>query len=284
MTVAPSPGPRWLGDAGQIALVVALVAVHLAVATARRRPLISFAVAAVAELVLVAAPDLGGPKATAAGSSYGPVLLPSSLCFFVVLYAVSARERRPWPGVALIVGLVGCLITVVRLWRFDGTGLQGWTWWLMVATATVAATTAAWALGRFQATRVAWVDQLADRAAADERQRIAREMHDVVAHSLAVVVSHAEAGRMVVGQQPERAGAILDTISTTGREALTEMRGLLGVLGGDSGSPTSPQPGLADLDDLVERMSGAGLTVRYEPVETFSVAPALGLTVYRVVQ
>ena len=311
MTVAAAPGPRWLGDAGQvalagalalvllpvgwtsvvdgevstgweIALLVALVALHAAVATARRWPLPSYAVGALAELVLVAAPDLSGPTAEAAGSAYGPVLLPSSLCFFVLLYAVSAQDRRPWPGIVLGIGLVGCLLTVVRLSGFDGTGLQGWTWWLMVATATVAATVAAWALGRFRATRAAWIDQLADRAAAEERQRIAREMHDVVAHSLAVVVSHAEAGRMVVGQQPERASGILDTIATTGREALMEMRGLLGVLGGESS--TEPQPGLADVGDLVERMRAAGLTVRLEADEPGQVAPAIGLTAYRVVQ
>lgn len=311
MTVAAAPGPRWLGDVGQvalagvlallllpvgwtsvvdgevgagweIALVAALVTLHAAVATARRRPLPSYAAGALAELVLVAAPDLGGPTAAAAGSDFGPVLLPSSLCFFVLLYAVSAQDRRPWPGVALGVALVGCLVTVVRLSGFDGTGLQGWTWWLMVATATLAATVAAWALGRFRATRAAWVDQLADRAAAEERQRIAREMHDVVAHSLAVVVSHAEAGRMVVGQQPERASGILDTIATTGREALTEMRGLLGVLGGESS--TEPQPGLADLGELVERMRAAGLSVRLEVDEPGQVAPAVGLTAYRVVQ
>ncbi|MER7556809.1 histidine kinase [Nocardioides sp. NPDC126508] len=311
MTVAAAPGPRWLGDAGQvalagalalvllpvgwtsvvegevakaweIALVAALVVLHATVATARRFPLASYAAGALAELVLVAAPDLGGPTAVAAGSEYGPVLLPSSLCFFVLLYAVSARDRRPWPGVALGIGLVGCLVTVVRLSGFEGTGLEGWTWWLMVSTATLAATVAAWALGRFRATRAAWIDQLADRAAAEERQRIAREMHDVVAHSLAVVVSHAEAGRMVVGQQPERAPGILDTIATTGREALVEMRGLLGVLGGESS--TEPQPGLADVHDLVERMREAGLTVHLEVDEPGQVAPAVGLTAYRVVQ
>lgn len=319
MTVAAAPGPRWLGDVGQvalagvlaltvlpvgwtsvtegevaagweIALLIALVTLHAAVATARRRPLESYVAGALAELVLVAAPDLGGPTAAAAGSEFGPVLLPSSLCFFVLLYAVSAQDRRPWPGVALGIALVGCLLTVVRVWHFDGTGLQGWTWWLMVTTATLAATMAAWALGRFRATRAAWADQVADRAAAEERQRIAREMHDVVAHSLAVVVSHAEAGRMVVGQQPERAAGILDTIANTGREALTEMRGLLGVLGGESSrqaryiASTEPQPGLADVGDLVERMRAAGLSVRLEADELGQVAPAVGLTAYRVVQ
>ncbi|WP_322936367.1 sensor histidine kinase [Nocardioides bizhenqiangii] len=315
-TTATGPGPRWLGGAAQLAvagvlalvvlpvgwtsvvegevarpwrwaLLAALAALHLAVATARRWPVASFAVGALAELVLVTAPDLGGPTATAAGSEYAPVLLPSSLCFFVLLYAVSAHAARPWPTAALVGGLVGCLLTVVRLWGFAGTALESWTWWLMLSTATVGGTVAAWALGRFRATRAAWIAQLAEQGAADERRRIAREMHDVVAHSLAVVVSHAEAGRLVVAQSPDRASGILATIAGTGREALTEMRGLLGVLRDDE-APTDPQPGLADLPALVERMRTAGLTLEYDApdlaTEVPAVPPGVGLTAYRVVQ
>ena len=171
-TTAAAPGPRWLGDVLQpalagilalvllpvgwtsvvdgevsagweVALVAALVALHVAVATARQWPVASYAVGAAAELVLVAGPDLGGPTATAAGSEYGPVLLPSSLCFFALLYAVSARTERHWPSVALAGGLVGCLLTVVRLWGFAGAALEGWTWWAMLGTATVGGTVAA---------------------------------------------------------------------------------------------------------------------------------------------
>ena len=311
-TTATGPGPRWLGGAAQLALaallalvvlpvgwtsvvdgevtrlwrvvlLAALVAVHLAVATARRWPVTSFAVGAAAELVLVAAPDLGGPTATAAGSEFGPVLLPSSLCFFALLYAVSAHAPRPWPTAALAGALVGCLLTVVRLWDFSGPALEEWSWWLMLATATVGGTVAAWALGRFRATRAAWIAQLAEQGAADERRRIAREMHDVVAHSLAVVVSHAEAGRLVVAQSPDRAPAILETIAGTGREALTEMRGLLGVLRDDE-ARSDPQPGLADVPVLVERMRGAGLTIEYDAADLPAVPPGVGLTTYRVVQ
>ncbi|KAA1429215.1 sensor histidine kinase [Nocardioides antri] len=311
-TTVTGPGPRWLGDVGQlalagllalvvlpvgwtsvvegevarpwqVALLAALLALHAAVATARRWPLPSYAVGAVAELVLVAGPDLGGPTATAAGSDYGPVLLPSSMCFFVLLYAVSAWAPRPWPTAALAGGLVGCLLTVVRLWGFAGAALEGWTWWLMLGTATVGGTVAAWAPGQFRATRAAWVAQLAERGAADERRRIAREMHDVVAHSLAVVVSHAEAGRMVVAQSPDRAPEILETIAGTGREALTEMRGLLGVLRDDEVG-TDPQPGLADIPALVGRMRAAGLAVEYDDAPLPPVPPGVGLTAYRVVQ
>ncbi len=312
MTNSAGPGPRWLAEAAQVALagvmalvllpvgwtaaldgevptgwvwglLVALVVVHVAVATAHRWSVPSYAVGALAMLVLVAAPDLGGPTALAAGSDYGPVLLPSSLCFFVLVYSVSAHAAPPWPLAALVGGLVGCLLTVVRLWGFAGAALEGWTWWLMLGTATVGGTVAAWALGRFRATRAAWVAQLAERGAADERRRIAREMHDVVAHSLAVVVSHAEAGRLVVAQSPGRAPEILDTIAGTGREALTEMRGLLGVLR-DGDAPTEPQPGLGDLVGLIDRMRDAGLQVEYGADGVLEVPPAVGLTTYRVVQ
>jgi len=312
MTNPAGPGPRWLGGAAQVALaglmalvllpvgwsavrhgqvptgwvwglLVALVVVHTAVATARRWPVASYAAGALAMLVLVAAPDLGGPTALAAGSEYGPVLLPSSLCFFVLVYSVSAHARSPWPLAALVGGLVGSLLTVVRLWGVAGAALEGWSWWLMLGTATVAGTVAAWALGRFRATRAAWVDQLAERGAADERRRIAREMHDVVAHSLAVVVSHAEAGRLVVAQSPDRAPEILDTIAGTGREALSEMRGLLGVLR-DGDGPKEPQPGLADLPGLIARMAAAGLQVEYDADSKLEVPPAVGLTAYRVAQ
>lgn len=311
-TPAADPGPRWLGAAGQVALaagmaavllpvgwasvvdgdvsrawvvalLLALAVVHTAVAGAWRHPVVAYAAGAAAMFVLVVAPDLGGTAAEQAGSDYAPVLLPSSLCFFVLLYGVSARAPRPWPTVALGVGLIGCLLTTTRLWSFAGVVLEGWAWSLILATATVGGTVAAWALGRFRATRSEWVAQLEEKGAADERRRIAREMHDVVAHSLAVVVSQAEGGRLVVGRSPERAAEILDTIAGTGREALNEMRGLLGVLR-DEDAPTGPQPGLADLPALVARMRQAGLEVGYESEPVGVVPPGAALTAYRVVQ
>jgi signal transduction histidine kinase len=125
--------------------------------------------------------------------------------------------------------------------------------------------------------------QLAERVAAEERRRIAREMHDVVAHSVAVMVSHAEAGRLVVPNSPERAPEILTTIAEVGREALTEMRGLLGVLR-DEGTSTDPQPGLSDLPALVERLRAAGVPTELSVAEGARVSPAVGMTVYRVAQ
>jgi signal transduction histidine kinase len=270
--------PGW-----RVALAVALIALHAGVATARRWPLPSFAAGGLACLILVSAPDLAAATAVVDTTDYGPILLPSSLCFFPLLYAVSAHAKAPWPDIALGVGLVGCVLAVARLWGFSGTPINEWAWWLLLSTTAVGGTLAAWALGRYRATRVAWAVQLAERVAADERRRIAREMHDVVAHSVAVMVSHAEAGRLVVPNSPERAPEILTTIAEVGREALVEMRGLLGVLR-DEGASTDPQPGLSDLPALVERMRAAGVPTELTVGDDVRVGPAVGLTVYRIAQ
>lgn len=269
--------------AWRVALAGALLALHVGVATARRWPVPSFAAGGLACLILVLAPDLAAATAVVDTTDYGPILLPSSLCFFPLLYAVSAHAKAPWPDVALGIGLAGCLLAVVRLWGFSGTPINEWAWWLMLSTTAVGGTIAAWALGRYRATRVAWSIQLAERVAADERRRIAREMHDVVAHSVAVMVSHAEAGRLVVPNSPERAPEILTTIAEVGRQALVEMRGLLGVLRDDDAS-TEPQPGLSELPALVERMRSAGVPTELSVPDDLRVTPTVGLTVYRVVQ
>jgi signal transduction histidine kinase len=310
-----SPGPRWLGDAVQAglavalgllllpvgltsvldadagrawtsALVVTLVGLHALVAVAHRWPRAVFGLGCLAMLALVAAPDLGGPTAVEAGGEYAPVLLPTSLVFFVLLYAVAAHSAPPWPTIALGAGLVGCLLTVVRLWdtQFVLPVSAMWVWRLFLTSAVLGGTAAAWALGRFRATRIAWVGALADRGAADERRRIAREMHDVVAHSLAVMVAQAEGGRMAVAGRPERASEILESIATSGREALAEMRGLLGVLRDDA-SPGPPQPTLADLAELVGQVRAAGLRVDLSVIgEPRQLPPLRELAAYRVVQ
>ena len=128
-------------------------------------------------------------------------------------------------------------------------------------------------------------EQRSRAATVDERNRIARELHDIVAHSLSVIVVQAEGGRAVATRHPERASEVLGTIAETGREALTETRRILGVLreGREgTGAEYGPQPGLADVADLVRRTSdSAELTTFGTPP---ALAPAVGLTAYRVVQ
>jgi signal transduction histidine kinase len=120
----------------------------------------------------------------------------------------------------------------------------------------------------------------------DERTRIARELHDVVAHSLSVMVVQAGAAEEVLAHDPQSAAEPLAAIRQTGKNALLEMRRLLGVLKTDAdGLALTPQPGLGDLGDLVEQMRAAGVDVRLEVDDDLpALTPGADLAAYRVVQ
>ncbi|THA65027.1 sensor histidine kinase [Streptomyces sp. A0642] len=131
-------------------------------------------------------------------------------------------------------------------------------------------------------------DQQARLAAAAERTRIAREMHDIVGHHLSVITGLADGGAYAAAKNPERAAQALDAIGTTSRQALDELRRLLGVLR-DQPDPAdrAPQPTLDDIDALLQGVRGAGLPVRLHRHGTPPAAPLTPgrqLTVYRVVQ
>jgi signal transduction histidine kinase len=125
----------------------------------------------------------------------------------------------------------------------------------------------------------------ARRAVLEERTRIAREMHDVVAHHMSMIAVRAETAPYRVAGMPAEAQAELAGIAAAAREALTDMRRLLGVLRSERDeTPTAPQPGLADLDALAETARAAGLDVSVEPAEMPGVPPTAGLAAYRIVQ
>ena len=152
----------------------------------------------------------------------------------------------------------------------------------------------AYALGTSARARRARMEMLEERgrrlaeqqavAATLERERIAREMHDILAHSMSLVVVQAEAGPVAVRSDPDRAEEVFDAISATAREALTELRRTLKVL--RSGEPDrQPQPGLEGLAPLVASVRRAGLTASLEEHgERRPVAADLALTAYRIVQ
>lgn len=220
------------------------------------------------------------------------------LAFPVAVYSV-ARWSPRWQGVtALLVGYAGALVAATR-WLF-GFGVGDLTVGnLAPYTVTIGAiVTAAWALGwaaqsreRYVASLVARAEQaerMAERevelAARDERSRIAREMHDVVAHGLSVIVVQADGARYAAAKDPTVAVGTLETISTAGREALTEMRRLLGLLReGDTG--VAPQPGLDDVRHLVDEARAAGMRVAADlPEPAPDVPDGVGLAAYRIVQ
>jgi len=125
----------------------------------------------------------------------------------------------------------------------------------------------------------------APTAAAAERARIARELHDVIAHNVSLMVIQAGGARLVLDTDVDRAQASLRTIEQAGNEALAEMRRLLGLLGEDEPQGLAPQPGLTGVPALIEAACAAGLTTRLQTDgDALPVSPALDLCAYRVVQ
>jgi signal transduction histidine kinase len=128
---------------------------------------------------------------------------------------------------------------------------------------------------------------LADQAVADERRRIARELHDVVAHHVSVMGVLATGARRVLRRDPDTAGEALETIEETSRTTLREMRRLLDVLRTDAEPPAelAPQPGIAGIEALVEQVREAGLPVSLRvDGQPAGLDPGVALTIYRIVQ
>nr|WP_306327419.1 histidine kinase [Streptomyces venezuelae] len=146
---------------------------------------------------------------------------------------------------------------------------------------------AAYAFGRLQDARQRAHRIEAEQAAARERARIAREMHDILSHAVSLMIVQAEAGPVAVRTAPERAEAAFDAISETGREAMTQLRQMLGLLreGPEGAAPREPQPDLAGIPELVDRVRASGLAVAYTTEGGVRALPAAtGSGVYRIVQ
>ncbi|MBD0422148.1 sensor histidine kinase [Streptomyces sp. TRM S81-3] len=130
-------------------------------------------------------------------------------------------------------------------------------------------------------------DQQAQLAAAAERARIAREMHDIIGHNLSVITGLADGGRYAATKSPERAAQALEAIGSTSRQALGELRRLLDVLRDEEDGPQAelaPQPALTDLDQLIDGVRKAGLRVRTTVQGKALLPQGRQLTVYRVIQ
>ena len=214
----------------------------------------------------------------------------SLLATFVGLYSVAVYSRLRWAPV--VIPVVGAAILGILVPE-SSPSVPSWALELVGGLAI-------WLAGNAMRQRQAQADALAERARtlererelatqlalADERRRIARELHDVVAHSVSVMVVQAGAARTVVPRDPERAADALLEVENSGREALRELRGLLGLLTDAAVEPTlAPQPGLAQLERLVERVGQAGLPVVVRVAGTpRRLPPGLDLTAYRIVQ
>jgi signal transduction histidine kinase len=208
----------------------------------------------------------------------------------VALYTVAAYVGRPG---SIGVGVGTALALTVT--QFDEGGGS-----LVEGAATYVIFAVAWILGDRLGARRAYLRELeeravrherereehARRAAAEEQARIARELHDIIAHNVSVMTVQAAAAGDAFETQPARVREALGSIESTGREALTELRRLLGsVRPGDGPGTFAPQPGLARLDDLIDQVRTTGLTVELtvegRPRE---LPPSVDLSAYRIVQ
>lgn len=226
---------------------------------------------------------------------------PGDLAMFVIIYTVASGTTRWASRLALISGLLAPTIAVLR-WNARGTMTQHPREQIFALVLLTFPFLLAWVLGDSVRTRRAYWAQLEEKAArlekeretqsqiavAAERARIARELHDVVAHNVSVMVVQADGAAYVLDSAPQQTKQALETISGTGRQALAEMRRLLGVLRtGEQpeGGEYVPQPGVEQLADLVEQVRGAGLPVDFrvegEPRE---LPGSVQLTAYRIVQ
>ncbi|RZT20131.1 signal transduction histidine kinase [Kribbella sp. VKM Ac-2569] len=226
-------------------------------------------------------------------------LMPGNVGLLVALYAISVYGDVRLSRIALGIGGLGVLMATSRYWSNSD-----WKQQVTMMVALGALVFGVWAFGERRRTRGLYVAQLEERAAqlerdrdreaklavSNERTRIAREIHDVVAHGLSIMIVQADGGLYAADQSPEAAKKALATIGDTGRGSLTEMRKMLGLLKQDEQNELDPnqprpQPGVSSLPELIENVRDAGLSVSYEVTGEPRDLPALlGLTAYRIVQ
>jgi len=300
------PARRWVADA---LLAAAVGAVNLAVAVTSDtagagrvpwRPLdaLGYLLLALGPLALVARRrwPLGVLAVVEAASlAYSVRTYPeggTGLTVFVALYTVAAMERRRLVlAAAAAVTVALAVVTELTFYRetmFEGEPLYG----AVVMLAAVF-------LGEAVRNRRAYVAELRDRAERaertreeearrrvdEERIRIARELHDVVSHSIGVISVQAGVAAHLLERRPDKAGEALATIRQASDEALDELHAMLGVLRQPDGhAPLAPAPGLAQLDALVAMAEGAGLRVEVDAGGAANLPPAVDLACYRIVQ
>ncbi|MER5310721.1 sensor histidine kinase [Streptomyces sp. NPDC002773] len=222
-----------------------------------------------------------------AGYPYGPVFIPVAMgCFAAV---VAGRRRPAWGAVAML--WVGHALIAHWLYRWlppGGDGPESWGRELLVA-AWVAAVVAAAELLRVR--REQWARERLERQAAEQRRadeerlRIARELHDVLAHSISVINVQAGVGLALLDSDPEQARTALTTIKAASKEALGEVRQVLDTLRAPGDAPRSPAPGLDRLPELVEQAAATGLSVALETTGVRKdLPPGAGLAAFRIVQ
>ena len=283
---------------GVDALIVALVALALAEAwfNASQRPraaTVPLALLWTLPLLFRRRFPLGAPVAVFVvlaieAVAVGDVVTDAQMTGFTILAAFAASGAHTDLRFALVGALLGYASVAVILVD-DHPRLAS-------TLSVIGVSAVTWAIARAFVERSRHADRLEERAAglerahaeavAGERATIARELHDVIAHSVSVMTVQAGAARLLLDEDPPRARESLIAVEETGRQALGEMRRLLGILRGDEHeTDLAPQPGIADIGALVEQVRAAGLPVDVVVEgQLTALSPGVDLAAYRVVQ
>jgi signal transduction histidine kinase len=272
--VATRPPAVTPGVTTNVPVGVALVcAAALAVAARRRWPLYALAVSAVAQVAI----------GFAGAAFLQEVLLATALVTYTV-----ARVRPALPARMALLSVLAAVTLAATLTPSSGSVpvVFGSASFTFVRAATQAAfVSAAWAIGRAMRSSAAYNERHAKATVQEERLRIARELHDVVAHSMSVIAVQAGVGHFVISDRPEEAEKALSVIETTSRESLTEMRRLLDMLREERPGDLLPSPGLADLPQLAGQTRRAGLEVDLAITgEPRGLPAGADLAAFRVIQ
>jgi signal transduction histidine kinase len=265
-SLSSAPGVR---PAASVALIFALV---LPLLWRRKAPLAVFAVIFAAAF---------------AQAFTNPVQVTDDLAILVAFYAVAASQ--PHRRVLAAVAALECgAVLLAFLTLSSGQGVKKIAGAWLGLSLLVAVTGF---LGYYTRGRRAYLERERERdvelAAAAERARIAREMHDIVAHNIAVMIALADGAAYTISQDPDQAATLMGHVSQTGRSALTEMRRTLGILRRpeDSMPGNAPQPALAELGAMISTVREAGLPVRLTVSgQPFPLPASAQLTLYRIVQ
>lgn len=264
---------EYLGYA--IAFVALLIQRYV---TERGIALVAIGLALVLIAMFVASPDSGVPP---------PVLAYGIVAYEAWYISAYSRRFRRWLAL-LVIGSIAAAVYYVLAYPNEADFRQNAAQSATAVVLSLVTIGLGWQLGLGTRRRVEEVTELAAKAelaALAERTRIAREMHDIVAHSLTVVIAQSDGGRYAARKDPHKAVEALETIGSTGREALVQMRGLLSVLREGEARSLDSTPGLSGLPALVAGSERDGLRVDFEQVgEARSVREATGLAVYRIVQ
>lgn len=245
----------------------------LPLALVRRRLALAAALSATGVVIALSDPE-------------GALTIAGLLALVIALYLFSAGYRRRWS----VLIAVPFLLNAITPFDGDPPGFSNVLLLFVVSGAIALGDSRrqrGQAIAERDESRQAMRDTLEDQAAMGERARIARDLHDIVAHHVSAIAVQAETARLTTKDLPDEGRKHFEAIGQTARDALDEMRRLLGVFreDADGGPERAPQPGLAQLGELIDTARAAGTTVRLTMSgETRALPPGIDLCAYRIVQ